>query len=243
MPSPDFVLIRDHFIRCLITRPQPAPAPGLERQIKRVAFLVSEPVATYLLQFMPILLRQLSRATEPERHEQRGQIRGRVDWAATHRARLSQHNDPTLFICRQTRRQYATPENELVVYVLHALQRLIQAVPSCLRIGLFGAPQANQSFAPTEARLAQYLHRLREYQQHVYLRDIPRPDRITSQHLLRAKTSKTEWYGRVAQFYTAHSAFLNEAESMPAPTQIVLPGELSPLGEAALQLAAWLATP
>lgn len=250
MPAVDDALaVRDEFIQCLLLRPEPTPNAALLEQMALTAYLVSPAasagpsVEDFIYRLMPVLLRQLRRVAEPERVELQGAVRGRVDWAATHRRRLSQASDPQLFICRQTRRQYATPENELLVYVLQQLQQLLTNVPPYLHTGAY---RVNNRFVPLETRLARLQTRLRQYRQHIYLREIPVPTYISSRHLLKAETSKTEWYGQLAKFYTASQTLLTSLSPEACMARLretpLLPGTLTPPGDAVIQLTAWMLT-
>ena len=58
---------------------------------------------TFLTESLERLLRKLTRVTERQQVERHGQVRGRVLWSATYKARYVQDYDPGLFVCRDVR--------------------------------------------------------------------------------------------------------------------------------------------
>jgi hypothetical protein len=239
--------VQERFIGCLLAARAGAPRPSFEPfllcHLGAVAWALGPVVSRFLQVTTPALLRQLSRVTEPERVELRGRIKGRIDWSATYKGRLSQDNDPTLFVCRQVRRQYCTLENELFKHLLAALQALIADVPPLLREGVFWVPQQPDRSGSVRVALNQRYEWIRDYLGHIYLREVATPDRITARHLLKARTSKTEQYAEVAALYDRLTR-LTETEEVgdllgALRTCVVLPASLAGRGEQWVQLAAW----
>jgi len=250
-PTIGRVDVRDRFISYLletnITRPVDIGDDGeLLRQLGLAAFLFGQQVTAFVEVTVPMLLRQLSRITEPERVKRRGQIRGRIDWAATYKTRFSEDNDPTVFVCRQVRRQYATLENELLKYVLTMLQDLVNHVPSNLHPGAYWSPHPSFGPRPVRLRLIRLNEKLTSYLKHIYLREIETPHRITSRHLLRARTSKTEWYAEVADLHDHYVHLVVEVRTTYLVDMLrqclILPASPDGLGDDMIKLAAWALT-
>jgi hypothetical protein len=247
----DFGSVRDLFIAGLLAGrppgrgavPEPPADPALLQPLAQAAAVVGPRVTALVVHVLPVLLRSLSRVNEPVRQEQREHLRGRIDWAATYKQRLAEHNDRALFVTREVRRQYDTPENELLVFVLAALDRLITGVPDQLRAGAYWSPGGPERPAPVDAALARHGGLLREYRRHIHLREVPIPALIGSRHVLKARTSKTEWYAAVADAYALLDAVTGPAAPAalaPALREcIVLPGGVSGAGREWVRWAAW----
>lgn len=158
-------------------------------------------VAVFLIQTVPMLLRRLHRTTQHQRVEYTGQIRGRVDWPATYKARYCDDYNPALYVCRQPERRDDTPENQLLKYMLLSIKRLVADVPDVLLEAECWSSKAAGEPGWLAARTKILEHRLRAALTHIRLREVEPPPVITPRHLLRARTSKTELYGLVAQLY------------------------------------------
>lgn len=190
------------------------------------------------------LLRQISRETEQVREAHSGRLRGRADWAATLKARNSAGGDPALLVSRAPYRAYATPENELLKYVVVRLGRCLEHVPDALRQGFCLAPDAPGGLLDSAPRLAQMERALARLRGHIALRSIPTPAQVGEQHLRRALGSRTEDYALVAQLYQLSRTVLSPrgrgglvAVSRRA---LPLPGVVDGAGEPYLRLAAGL---
>ena len=146
------------------------------------------------------ILGQLSRRTELRQVQYRGQVRGRVLWPATYKARYSEEFDPTRFVCQEVQREYDTPENQLLKYVVTQIDACLKVVPEAIRSGqcYYVATEGSQATAPLLARTESALAILRR---NVYLREISLPRRITGEHLRKARSARLEEYAGVADFY------------------------------------------
>jgi hypothetical protein len=184
----------------------PAPDAQLLGALAQTALMVSAPVQRLILELAPALLRQLSRLNEPERIESRREIRGRVDWSATYKARMGENNDRSLYVCRQIRRQFDTLENRLLRYTLVRLLHLTTHLPPWLANGIFWNERSN--FSPVSIALQTGVLRrhLQSHLRHVYLREVATPEIITGRHVQRARLSKSEMYSEVADMFELHRA-------------------------------------
>jgi hypothetical protein len=89
------------------------------RALARVQFLACEEVKR-LLEQLPFLLRQLATTTVAEEEWSTDRVRGAIQWGKTVGLRAAtglQH----LYVTVPARREYQTPENELLVFVLDAI--------------------------------------------------------------------------------------------------------------------------
>ena len=75
-------------------------------------------VEWFIVHTLSKLVPQLLHNTEQQPVMYRGQVRGRVRWPATFKARSTDDYDPTRYVCHEVRQRYDTPENQLVKYVM-----------------------------------------------------------------------------------------------------------------------------
>jgi hypothetical protein len=199
-------------------------------------------VAAFLIETVPMLLRRLHRTVQHQRVEYTGQIRGRVDWQATYKARYRDDYNPILYVCRQPQRRDDTPENQLLKYMLLAIERLVSDVPEALRCAECWSPETAGEKAWLEARVKTLEHRLRASLAHIRLREVEPPPAITPRHLLRARTSKTELYGQVALLYDQYKeVVLRYRWERVQPIfrrTLLLPAPETPQGDLFLRLTA-----
>ena len=146
------------------------------------------------------ILGQLNRRTELKQVQYRGQVRGRILWPATYKARYSEEYDPTRFVCQEVQREYDTPENQLLKFVVTKIDECLRVVPEAIRSGqcYYVATEGSQATAPLLTRIESALAILRR---NVYLREISLPRRITDEHLRKARSARLEEYAGVADFY------------------------------------------
>jgi hypothetical protein len=192
------------------------------------------------------LLRGLASQTRREQRELRGRVRGRVDWAATWKARLADSHDPTRLVCAEVRRHFDTPENQLLRFMVEALWSLVRTIPpvirqgQCCRPGMAGP--GSLTLAATAPRIGAMEIRLPRQRLHPQLRQIALPDVITPEHLRRAETSKMEEYGQVARLYRRYHRCLIlrdwAALAGLGHTLLPLPAHLDGEGEHWLRAAA-----
>ena len=210
--------------------------------LARTAFLLTPTVGSFLQVTVPALLRMLSCSTEAKPVEMQGAICGRVDWAASWKARHTGDPNPALFVCRQVERQYATPENELLRYVLEKLKLALAEIPAVLRIGVCWSVRGVNQPASIYPVLANRQDLVQRHLRHAALRKIAPPDSITSQHLRRARSSKTEEYSDVANLYRDYTKLLTDIQNGSAVAMlkecVMLPASLAGPGEDLVKSAA-----
>jgi len=86
--------------------------------LKVIHFLLSDEVRT-LVKILPQLVRNLAHSTQKETEVLHGNIRGRIDWAATLKERYSQgYDDKSLFVCNPPSKYYDLEENQLLKFLL-----------------------------------------------------------------------------------------------------------------------------
>ncbi|MFQ5422114.1 MAG: hypothetical protein ACE5EY_17335, partial [Anaerolineae bacterium] len=199
-------------------------------------------VHAFITETLPLLLRQLQRTTQRERVAFQGQVRGRVDWPATTKARAQNDANPALFVCRPPHRQHNTPENQLLKFLLDAIaQQMMQIDPVMLTAVRWTSAGAS---APDwlAQRIDDMRYQMRVAQNHVRLRQVETPDKITPRHLIKARASKTELYGQVADLVMRYQQVVERADwtavrPILAHT-ILLPQPGSPHADTCLALAA-----
>lgn len=172
-------------------------------------------VHRFLFQTAPILLQQLSRTTEPQRVVLHGRIRGKIDWSSTYKVRYSEDANPTVFVCQQSWRRFDRPENQLFKFLLHQIQSCLDRVPPDMwNWQAWGRVLCPDPGKPRRLgnHFALLAHRVRTFSAHVYLREVELPTTIGSQHLLAARTSKTELYAELAKLYELYQAVVGAPE-------------------------------
>lgn len=197
-------------------------------------------VGGFLSRVLPRLLLQLSRTTEIQRVELDDGIRGRIDWAATQKARYSANGGTAVFVCRQSRRQFDRPENQLLKFMLQQIEVCLGRVPDDLRswvAWLPGRDGGRRLAIPLAGELAEMAQRVHVSRGTVYLKEVTAPPAIGSQHILAARTSKNELYAQVADLYDLYWQVV-EAASWERWTKVVQQTALLPPGtdEATRQL-------
>jgi hypothetical protein len=160
-------------------------------------------LAGFLEYSAPALLHQLTRRTERERVVLNGRVRGKVDWAATVKARSAEDMSPALFACLQSRRCYDRPENQLFKHLLLETQRSLHGLAPGLRGWRCwgGGHRGGAEPPPLHRHLARLDYRLRSLSQHVHLGQIESPDWIGPEHLDAARRSRNPLYHHVAELY------------------------------------------
>ncbi len=202
-------------------------------------------VETFLTQTLERLLRQLTRVTEQQQVEYRGRVRGRILWSATFKARYLQDYAPSLYVCREVQREYDTPENQLLKYLVEGLGHCLEAVPATLRTGFSYFP-AQQGAPPRSIgeRLSRMETAFNSLRHNARLREVTLPNRIEESHLLRAETSRTEEYGEVVRLYRRYRAIVEsprwEGFAQAGRHLLLLPAQADPAGEPWLRIGAAL---
>jgi len=166
-------------------------------------------VERFITHSLERLLQQLSRSTERQQVECRGQVRGRIEWPATFKARYAQDYDPSRFVCREVRNRYDTPENQLLKFVMESIDECLKAVPAVVREGVCYLPDTETALSlVTATRLGRMEATMRRLWRNVRLQEIHVPESITEYHLLRAQTAQLEEYAQVARVYRHYQAIV-----------------------------------
>lgn len=243
---------RDRLLQALLQEPLTDPQAALHQVSEwRFAFTAAyfladtrpqSDVVDFVQHTVPLLLRQLQRTTKHQRETYVGRVRGRIDWPATTKARYQTGYNPAIYVCRQPQRLEDTPENQLLKFVLTAVDRTTMMIsPVMLTAERWTAERGAESNWLRE-RAAAISQLLRPLLGHIRLRQVTLPDAITSQHLLKARTSKTELYGRVADIYQQYHALIIQgdwASLRPLFTHtLLLPTETTPAAKMFIRLAA-----
>lgn len=188
------------------------------------------------------ILRQLNSRTEREHIESQGRVRGKVIWPATLKQRYTGGYDPTRFVCRESRRQFDTPENQLLRYLIETIWQAIPLVPATIRTGACYYPATNQvSQIDVAERLKKMQDLLLLFRKHGQLQLVTLPDVVTEEQLWRAERSKMAEYGLVARLYRRYEKAMNPG-SWDGVIQLgrmglPLPARATGEGEAWLRLA------
>jgi hypothetical protein len=170
-------------------------------------------VYSFLFDTVPVLLPQLSRVTEPQRVALQDQVRGRVDWSGTYKARYRADGSPSVFVCLQNLRRFDRPENQLFKYLLHKIQMILDQMPPELRVWRAWGKAVNSAQGKPlhlDTYFAILAHRVRAFNAHVHLQEIQTPIAIDRRHLLAARTSKNPLYVEVADLYDLYETLVDK---------------------------------
>lgn len=204
-------------------------------------------VLTFLSETLDRLLRQLSCYTEQHSRTYRGQVRGRVLWSETLKSRYAGDYDPSRYVCREVRRRFDMPENQLLLYVLEKIRRAIESVPPVMRFGGCYFPASGDHVAaPIEDSLVEMEGILSRLRSHARLREVELPKVVRPEHLRRAETAKLEEYGQVAALARRYRGLVEEEAEVGvdalAGSVLLLPSRAGGEGDAWIRLAASLLT-
>lgn len=204
-------------------------------------------VEPFLVRSLGRLLRNLDHDTQQKPVACRSRLRGRISWPATYQARYGQDFDPGRFVCREVRRQYDTPENQLVKFLVERLAALLEAFPEPLRTGAGYLPDSGGT-RPEALATAHRLSRMEAavalLRRSIYFREVSEPREITLLHLTRAESSRIAEYVEAARVYRRHRVVLSappwEEVTRASRRILLLPGRADAAGEPWLQLASTL---
>lgn len=193
------------------------------------------------------LIEQLGRETERPFATYIGQVRGQVNWPATVKARYADDYHPGRFVCREVRRDYDTPQNQLLKYVVEQIYGCVQAVPRTIRQGAcyFALPAGGglaQRPVPTAARLDRIEAALGRARLHAGYREITAPLAITADHRRAAALAREESFVEVVAALERYQALRQRPQRAQALAaaghcMLPLPGQANGPGEMWIQLA------
>jgi hypothetical protein len=155
------------------------------------------------------LLQQMSRSNEKRQVELEGEVRGKILWPATYKARYNGSFNPTRFVCGEVYQNYDTPENQLLKYMVEAIFTCLRAVPPAIRQGVCYLPDSDTGHSPlVSTRLGRMESILQQSQRNMRLYSVHAPQSISEFHLLRAETALMEDYATVAQIYRQYRSMV-----------------------------------
>jgi hypothetical protein len=167
---------------------------------------------------LPRLVAQLDRRTTRRRVDA-PTIRGRLDWAATIRARAESGSDASL-VSRVVERSHDLLENQLLLFVVVRALEAIDRIPPRVRDGLLQEPMAGAlAIGSVRERVDTLRGILRDPRLHARLAKVALPAKIDARWTSAAKASDVREYSFVV---TAYDAW---AKLVAAPTwDLAAPG-------------------
>lgn len=235
-PRPDQPTAMTYFLLDLVSGPESSPVG--EQDLSTLAG-----VDTFIHHTLARLLLQLSHSTEQHPVQYHAQVRGRILWNATYKARFAEEYNPTIYVCAQVRQRYDNPENQLLKYLLEQIETGLKSIPSFIHTGTCYLPDGEQRLPQSIARrleaLETTIHRLKRSAR---LREIETPHEINERHLLRAQTSRTEEYNDAAELYFLYKRLALQPSwqslAVTARRILPLPAVLDPATRPWIDLAA-----
>lgn len=228
--------VLEAFLKCSLAPPAALRRQWeveLDRTCASTYFIIDQSadlgVERFVHRTMPRLLQQLSHSTEQVQNVLHGQIRGRVLWGATYKARLTEEYNPSIYVCGEVRHRFNNPENQLLRYLVEHIAECLKTIPPAIRQGVCVLPELSYEDLPLEAVITLRLEALETAINRllgsVHLREVDTPPEITEFHLLRAATSRLQEYHEAARLYRRYKAYVIERrwESLAAAAQRNLP--------------------
>ena len=195
-----------------------------ERRMRETWFLLHRTRAgdptSFLTHTLDRLLRHISFQTDRAPREYHGRVRGKVAWPETIKSRYTSGHDPTIFVCREVKWHYDTPENQLL--------RFFMRDGWCFYPG-----NLDDAGASIEEDLQPMLGALARLHRDARIRSISPPARITEQHLIRAESSKLEAYAILADLFRRYRACVHGRtwDGISHLARVMLPLPKQPDGE------------
>jgi hypothetical protein len=194
-------------------------------------------VSEFVFRIAPLLLQQLSRSTQRERVSLKGQVRGKVDWTNTYKARLGAHADPSIYVCLRNSRIFDKPENQLFKFMLQRVKVCVERAPAYIRDWQSWSGNTDGGGESGPLHIGSYFASLSHYASvfnaHVSLREVKLPHSVGSQHTVAARAAKNTLYGRLAALYDSYKAIV-EVTSGELWARVI--GQTLPLPPAAAAL-------
>ena len=228
--------VLEAFLKCSMASPDKLREQW-EAQLDRITastyFIIDQSldlgVERFVHRTMPRLLHQLSHSTEQVQSMLYGQVRGRVLWGATYKARFTEEYNPSIYVCGEVRHRFNNPENQLLRYLVEHIAECLKTIPPAIRQGVCVLPELSYEDLPLEAvttlRLEALETAINRLLGSVHLREVDTPPEITEFHLLRAATSRLQEYHEAARLFRRYNAYVLERrwESLAAAAQRNLP--------------------
>jgi len=174
------------------------------------AHMIDQPSAHRLLFYTaPQLVQQLSRTAVSKRVVLRDQPRGKIDWPTTYKTRAAEGMNSALFVCLASERRYNKPENQLLKWIVHEIDRCLDHMPPEMDSWLAWGWE-RKGLHDGEPSIGEYLsvlrHQVRHISAHMALRHVELPRLIEDRHLRAARSSKNRLYADVADLYDTFAA-------------------------------------
>ncbi|HVQ38235.1 MAG TPA: DUF2357 domain-containing protein, partial [Pyrinomonadaceae bacterium] len=196
-------------------------------------------VETFITYTLSRLMRQLNHNTKQYPVIYQGRVRGRIMWPATFKSHYGEDYDPSRYVCREVRRQYNTPENQLLKYMIEQFDQCLKLVPDVLRSGAccYQTGGEFRRFAEnTAVRLEKMEIAIASFRRHAVFKEVDTVARVTESHLLQAETSRMEEYVATSRFYRRYQEVVGSRnwrgaveigkKMLPLPARLDTEGEV-----------------
>ncbi len=172
------------------------------RRLKRVHFVLSEPVIKFVQQ-LPQRIRQINKETQRSQNITRGEIEGRIDWGATTKLRTTQsYGNKTLFVCNTPYSEYDIPENlvlkKLLAIIYETVTEDIKGIDYDWRMDRW------------DDDLVRDMERI--FERNIHLSRIKDHDeiRVTQRNLNAARTSRDRLYTRAHDLFSTYQQLMDD---------------------------------
>lgn len=159
------------------------------------------------------IVRQISHSTRDERVLSEGAIRGRIDWGASLKEWCSHgYVNKNAYVCREAVKEFDTPENLLLKYVLKKTDGILKRLPTELVKEI--SEQQEKEKTPWTNDLALMSHELSKYMKNVYIKSISSVNMIDAKTESRAKGTRKIAYHKAIEAYDMYNTYVNNSMNL-----------------------------
>ncbi|SDA57334.1 hypothetical protein [Methanobrevibacter millerae] len=177
--------------------------------LKAIHFLLSDEVKN-LVEIIPMLIRNLSHSTRKETEEFHGQVKGRIDWNQTIKARFSQgYDDKSLFVCQPPSKYYDLEENQLLKFILNKIIFLKRNFVDFIFLNELNLEKIDSK--DWQESISNIYQMTKKTLKKVYFDDISSIKEVKSKHLRKTYKNRNQLYHLVAKAYILYEdLFIND---------------------------------
>ena len=174
-----------------------------------VHFLLSNQVAL-LTENLSRLLRRINHSTVKKMITSRKGIMGRIDWNMTFKERLTQGNNPTVFVCNPPSKIYDLPENRLFRFVLAEIIRLFEETAVLRK--LEGRNIEEKHVETWIDAVDRVKFNVTNAAKHAHLRGVELPGEVTVRMLKRAEEARNKDYETLVRCHELYKQIVVKRE-------------------------------
>ncbi|MHA1285249.1 MAG: hypothetical protein ACTSYC_02885 [Promethearchaeota archaeon] len=182
-----------------------------------IYFLIDEKVQRFIRKYLRLILNSLTIYSVDAYNTSKGFVKGKLIMNATiQQFRLKEYK-PTFYKCREIYRNYNTPENRLLKYLLFSIKSLFLKLPKHLSITSKkgSSRQESRAVENMENLLSTLSELKRLFFKHVHnikLKSIELPKYIDNTMIERLLKARNPLYRKVYEIYNIYDTLFNSSE-------------------------------